>query len=107
MYPGRVTRVTEEKVIAANTIRPRTDVVYVEGATPIKNIVPTLSPRSAQLLFIIASGGPVTLSASGGNIYGGGTFTIPQDRAVALLWSRVGANSLSSGWVVASGVTYV
>ena len=99
MYPGRVTRVTEEKMAAAATIRPRTDIIYVTGATPISVIVPTFGARAGQMLFVIAAGSPITF-ATGGNIYGGGT--LAADRCAILLWSRLGSGA--NGWVLNAGV---
>lgn len=95
MYPGRVTRLTESYITAANTIRPRTDVVLVSGLTPIATITPTFGPRVAQMVILIAAGNPITL-VTGGNIYDG--FTIPTGRCCILIWTLLG--STANGWVI-------
>jgi hypothetical protein len=73
MYPGATTRATEETLVSAATISPKSDLVLLTGTTSIATINPPFAGFSG-LLVLIPTGGAVSLLASG-NIAATATLT--------------------------------
>ena len=93
MIPGLVSKMSESRIVNANTIAPKTDVVYITGSGgAIKTIVPPYEGFSG-LLFLVATIGSVTADTTG-NI--GAAITFVQNKVTVLVYSKVNAKWWSS-----------
>lgn len=69
MIPGLITRLSESLVVAAATISPLTDVIYVSGTTAIATINPSLGKTGpAQMLIIVPTNVAGVATLTTGNI---------------------------------------
>lgn len=69
MIPGLVTRLSESTLVAAATISPQSDVVYISGTTALATINPSLGKLGpAQLLIIIPTNVAGCSTLTTGNI---------------------------------------
>lgn len=89
MFPGQVTKTSEDTIVAAATIFPKADVIRVTGATAIATIDASKygggSGRAGGILFLIPTTGDVGLLDSGNIAV---AVTMPQNHATALLYHR-------------------
>ena len=67
MIPGLTTKVSESQLVAAATITPLTDVVYITGTTALKTIVPPFGGFSG-ILVVVAQAGAGLSTLTTGNI---------------------------------------
>lgn len=98
MIPGSTTKLTESKLASADTINPKTDIVFVTGATPVTKIIPNFGGGVASgLLILIAQNAGGLVLGTGGNILVG--ITAAQNRPVFLVYSKS-----ANAWFINSGV---
>jgi hypothetical protein len=95
MFPGSISKMSKSTVASAATIKAKTDVIIVTGATQIDTIVPGFGKQFCQFLVLIPTTG-VTLSAAG-NIAVGIAAAI--NRAVFLVYEPS-----ADKWYINSGV---
>jgi hypothetical protein len=87
VIPGTVSKLSEQRLTAAATIFPKTDVVYVTGTTAIATIVPTFQGFSG-ILFLVATSSGLT-AVTTGNIQLAITFV--QNKVATLVYSKLNA----------------
>lgn len=67
MIPGLTTRISESQLVAASTITPKSDLVFISGTTALKTIIPPYEGFSGILLLVATDpAGVATLTT--GNI---------------------------------------
>lgn len=52
MIPGLTSKISESNIVAAATIRPLTDLIFVSGTTALATIIPPYSGFSGILLVV-------------------------------------------------------
>lgn len=67
MIPGLTSKISEELIVAAATIRPKKDLIFVSGTTAIATIIPPYSGFSG-ILFIVATDAAGVATVTSGNI---------------------------------------
>lgn len=87
MIPGTVSKLSESTLASADTIEPKTDVVFVTGSTSISNITPPggHGGRSGNLLFLVPTDGSVATTTTG-NV--GVAVTMIQNKVQVFVYSQ-------------------
>lgn len=87
MFPGLVTKLSEEVMASATTIAPKADLVRLTGTTAIATISPTFGGGFSGILFLVptTAGGVATTTA--GNI--STVVTMPIDQVTVLVYSKL------------------
>lgn len=67
MIPGLTTRLSESSLVAATTITPKSDLVFVSGTTAIATIKPPFEGFSG-ILFLVATDAAGVATLTTGNI---------------------------------------
>lgn len=67
MIPGLTTRISESNLVAATTITPKSDLVFVSGTTAIATIIPPFEGFSG-VLFVVATDAAGVATLTTGNI---------------------------------------
>lgn len=67
MIPGLTTRINEGSLVAATTITPKSDLVFVSGTTAIATIIPPFEGFSG-VLFLVATNAAGVSTVTTGNI---------------------------------------
>ena len=87
MYPGSISKTTEENVASATTINVRTDLVRLTGSTQVETILSNLFLSKGGVTFgIVAVDGAVVLGTSGNILVGQ---TLAQNRLYTLTYSAL------------------
>jgi len=67
VIPGSTTRLTESNLVAASTISPKSDLVFISGTTALKTINPPFEGFSG-ILFLVATDVAGVATLTTGNI---------------------------------------
>ena len=67
MIPGLTSKISESELVAAATISPKTDLVFITGTTAIKTIVPPYAGFSG-ILFLVSKDAAGIATLTTGNI---------------------------------------
>lgn len=67
MIPGLTTRLSESNLVAATTISPKSDLVFISGTTALKTINPPFEGFSG-ILFLVATDAAGVSTLTTGNI---------------------------------------
>lgn len=84
MIPGLTTRISEETVASAATIRPKSDMIHLTGSTAIATIDPPYAGFSGILIIHPTDGTVATVTT--GNIAVAVNMAV--DRATVLVYSK-------------------
>lgn len=90
MIPGTISKLSEQNLAAAATIRPKTDIVRITdtaSTTVLVTIIPPFGGFSGVIFLQNKSGASITATTAG-NIAGTGTFTILNQRMATLVYSK-------------------
>lgn len=87
MIPGTTSKLSEEVVASATTIKARTDFIRLTGAVQIETITPAYGGGFSGVLFIASTSGLVLGAA--GNIFVGATLVA--NRMYCLVFSKLQA----------------
>ena len=85
MIPGITTKISEELITTAATIKPKTDLVRLTGTTSIATIVPSFGGGFSGILVIVPTGGAVATLTTGNISL---AVTMPDMRATVLVYSK-------------------
>jgi len=85
MIPGLTTKLSEELITTAATIKPMTDLVRLTGTTSIATIVPAFGGGFSGILVIVPTGGAVATLTTGNISL---AVTMPDKRATVLVYSK-------------------
>lgn len=86
MIPGITTKLSEELIVTAATITPKSDLVRLSGTTTITTISPNFGGGFSGILFLIPTTGSVAVTTVG-NIQKAAT--MPQDQVTVLVYSKL------------------
>ena len=90
MFPGRITRATEELIAASTTIAPKTDIIHVTdttATTAIATIQPPFFGVASGVMFIVNRSGANISTITTGNIQT--AVTIGQNVTVVAVYSQI------------------
>ena len=96
MIPGTTSKLTETTVPSGTTISAKSDIVKLTGTTAIQTIIPNFGAGFSGLLFLVTTGGAVTLGTSGNILTG---YSIPNNASVVLVYVK----SLGK-WIINAGI---
>jgi hypothetical protein len=88
MIPGLTTRLSESSLVAATTISPKSDLVFVSGTTAVATIHPPFEGFSG-ILFLVATDAAGFATTTAGNIQL--VVSLTTSMAVPFLYSKVNA----------------
>jgi hypothetical protein len=88
MIPGLTTRLSESSLVAATTIKPKSDLVFVSGTTALATINPPFEAFSG-ILFLVATDPAGVATVTTGNIALVVSLTV--NKVTAFVYSKINA----------------